>query len=428
MIRTNINLFYFICLNLILTSINYGAGWSKEVLDFSKTYQHEFSNGFVASLSSICNKPKVKEKEMIVPVLDWEIPVDGLKEGFLPLKVALLEDETGKIKKAPLFFYIPGAFSNLSNAQSRRWMDEGTRFGYHVMTPPNPWGTDYLKLDPIAKLGHVEAEGKVLYQGFRRAFKRLNSQNQVDRSRIRIAGVSAGSFLTAIISALDARHEDPIGFYDSTIISAPFNFGRTLDRLDQVVAESKEPFMDMNLISVLIRYKSFCKAEKKGVLTAKHYETAQGLTVYRGFHSQLLKSIKTYDKVNDLDSIPGGFLGSLSPKYKKWKRSMNFHKFFDVYAPETKKLLLGKNGDLLYWVNQAKKAGYDHFRILNAEDDFLNASASWKSYATEAQDIILLEDGGHYGFRHMKWFKEFLRLSFSLDSKTENFNQLYETR
>ncbi|PCJ19491.1 MAG: hypothetical protein COB02_07020 [Candidatus Cloacimonadota bacterium] len=426
MVQRNIKIFNFLILNLLLTSISFSAGWSREILNHSDKYDHPFANGFAATLSSICHKPNIKEKNIIVPILDWKFKIDDLLKDPLTLKVALQQDSKGNVKKAPLLFYIPGAFSNLGNGQSRRWMDEGTRLGYHVITPPNPWGTDYVGLKPKAKLGDVEAEGKVIYNAFRQAFKKLNDKHKVDRSKIRIAGVSAGSFLTAIISALDAKHNDPIGFYDSTIMSAPFNFGRTLDRLDKIVLESKEPFMGMSLVSVLIRFKRFCRAEKSGELNDYHLESAKGLTVYQGFHSELIKSIKVYDKVNKLNSIPGGILGSLSPKYKKWKRKMNFNKFFDVYAPETKKLLLGNNGDLLYWVNQAKKSGYDNFRILNADDDFLNANAAWANYMKRSQDLIMLQDGGHYGFRHLDWFKEFISLSFSLTSKTENFNQLYK--
>ncbi|MCO4780918.1 MAG: hypothetical protein KC646_01235 [Candidatus Cloacimonetes bacterium] len=413
-------------ISLLFTTVNFSAGWSQEVIDHSEKYSHPFQNGFVATLSSICNKPKTKEKNMIVPVEQWEMPVESLLNGPLPLRVGLQQDDQGNKIKAPVLFYIPGAFSNLKNGQSRQWMDEGTRLGYHVISPPNPWGTDYVGLKPKAMLGDVEEEAKSIYSAFRQAITRLDKDGLVDHSKIRIAGVSAGSFLTAIISALDAKNDSPIGFYDSTILSAPFNFGRTLDRLDQVVLESKEPFMGMSLVSVLLRYKSFCKAEKKNELTEKHYETAQGLTVYQGFHSELIKSIKVFDKVNNLNSIPGGVLGSLSPKYKKWKRSMNFHKFFDVYAPETKVKLVGKYGDLLYWINQAKKSGYDHFRVINCEDDFLNADALWNAYAKRGKDIILLEDGGHYGFRHLPWFKEFFQVAYSLNSKTENFNSLYK--
>jgi len=414
-----------LCILFLLFQFQLSAEWSAEALKFSESYSHPYTDGFASTLSGVCEAPDRKEKDFVAPVEIREYQDNRLKNGPFPVKLVLLQQD-GAPKKAPLFIYIPGAFSNLDNGQPRRWMDEATKMGYHGLTVPNPWGTDFQKLYPEAPVGDIVNEADILYTGIRKAVQELIEEDLVDQSMIRISGVSYGSFLTAMLAAKDASHEEPIGFYDASIYSAPFNLGRTLDRLDALIEESKDPFNGIDLVSLLIRYKRFCAREKQSDLSEYHLETAKGLSVYQGFHEELVTSVLVYDKVRDLNSIPDRFWGSLSSKYRKWKREFNFAKYFDVYSPEVKTLLTSHKGDLFHWIEMAREHGFSNFRIFNADDDFLNELSVWNPLVTQnPKTLILVPDGGHYGFRHLEWFATLFQKAYGLDSKTQLFKDLH---
>ena len=53
-------------------------------------------------------------------------------------------------------------------------------------------------------------------------------------------------------------------------------------------------------------------------------------------------------------------------------------------------------GKLMHWVNRAKAGNGPKIRLMTADDDFLNVVGAFEK---QAKQMILVRDGGHYGYR-----------------------------
>lgn len=397
-----------ICLFLFSNTLFANSSWSPGLRNHAKSFQNAFEDGFASSLRGACFNLSRAYSKMVVPIEDWEGNTTANESGKLPMKVGLQRGKDGKPRRAPLAFYIPGAFNNLSSRQPKRWMDELTQRGYHTVVFPNPWGTQFIKEKSHEAVGHVLNEGKAIYDSMRDVFSRLD-ENDLILGPVRLLGVSYGGFLTAMISAWDAENPEPILSMDSTIMSPPFQLGETLDRLDQYLDATADPFNGMNIASKLLKFRNFCKKESQSELEEGQLHEAMGLVSYVGFHDMMVNSVKVFDKVKGYDKIPDRHLGSLSPKFRKWKKEFNFNGYIDTYDSSIRDLLKSEKGTLKYWVQRASDAGYNRVRVLVAVDDFLNDGSKWDG---PKEKLITLPDGGHYGYRHLDWYESFINLAF----------------
>ena len=157
------------------------------------------------------------------------------------------------------------------------------------------------------------------------------------------------------------------------------------------------------------RYKKYCKLKNDRHVSKRDLQRVEGIVIRGGFYDGLIGSVGKYNRIFKLKNIPDVFFGKLSKRYKNWKKSFNFKTYFDEFAPKNLEVLKSKFGSFYYWKERAKRSGYNNFRVLLAQNDFINAPEDIIS----SPDTIILETGGHYGFRHLKWFDRFLDISFN---------------
>jgi hypothetical protein len=382
--------------------------WSESVLSHVDQYELPYKDPFVSTLLGTCTVKGVKLKELPASVSEWTIPALGMSDSKMDVLRAIQTNEVGIAQKAPLLFVVPGAFSTLGGNQASRWLKRFTNKGYHTIVLPNPWGVDYIKHKPFAPLGDVVAEAGVLYSAMQWILSSFQSASLVE-GKVELVGLSHGGFLASIINALDAENSRGILSGPTTSIAPPVDLGATLELLDQHMKETKDPYAGMGTVSVYWKAYKLCNKRSYEAWTEEDLFDAKGVTLERGFHDPLVRSIRKYDKEWDLNSIPFKGLRFLSRGYRRWKQNMNFGKYFETYNPRGRALLESKKGELSYWIDRARAAGRDNLRILTAQDDFLNEENAYDRFDRE---LILLEDGGHYGYRDLMWFEDFIYLAF----------------
>jgi|SaaInl4_135m_RNA_FD_contig_81_484809_length_1680_multi_3_in_0_out_0_1 hypothetical protein len=421
------------------------AGWNERAREYASTYSTPYKDGFLSSLAATCNLKRVPYKKMVVNIEKWEVFSPEMEKGKLKVDVGLQRDAEGKVLRAPLAIYIPGSFVNLNDKQSNRWLNSLTRLGYHTVVFPNPFGTDFIKQVPISKFGTVTEEAKTVYGMIRRAFGLLRQMGALDGS-VRIIGVSSGGFFTAAVAALDAEHKNPIITTDATILAPGFHLGRGMDRLDEYVEEQREPYQEMWLLRMYVKLRKICRMKDPSNPSEKVLRDSRGIVTFAGFYEELVNSVKRYDKTRSLNKVPkkGKALG-------QWRDRFAFSVYYDEFNPEGEKIIRGEHGHLYYWLGRAYKAGFPSIRVLTTTDDFFNDPGVWgdmksnplmddalgvyglmndeKMWSRIQKDLIVLNHGGHYGFRSNPWFENFIRIAFGNNrpevSRKETFKNLY---
>ncbi len=404
------------CLQIILVFSLIGsvcsnsAKWSDAIHKHASIYNHPYDDPFVSSLRGACRTLGTDYSNMSVPVHNWDAETTKLKSGSFPTKVALQTNQHGFAKRAPILVYIPGSFTNLSASQPKRWMWEHTHRGYHVVIVPNPWGTEFINRIPKQPIGNVEEEAATLYDGIRNIIAKIRDLG-ADNGQIRLSGVSSGGYLAAVMMALDAEHENPLFNMSANTYSVPFNIYNSILALDGMIDEVAPEYANMSYASLLRRYNGLCGLEHPSELEEHHLRDSKILVTMVAFHREIIRSVNVYDKIAKTNKIPDRAWGSISSKYREWKRNFRFRTYFTDFAPDVEELLKSEKGQIFYWINRADKAGSPGVNILTTDDDFLNTPGIWP----ETKNIVILKDGGHYGFRHLDWFSSFIDKAYILN-------------
>lgn len=378
--------------------------WSEDVLDHIDNYYHPLENGFVSTVNGQCRGPNIYYWQMDTKIKNFRVRSSYMASKELPVKIGLQKNRDGKVIKAPLMFIIPGAFNNLSGRLPRQLTHAFTKLGYHTVTFPNPWGTQYIEEKPLYPIGSVVQEGQSLYEAMRFIHEAFSEQDILS-GEVKLYGVSYGGFLSVMINALDAESDRPIINGAVTSVSPPFDLAQTLKRLDGFISETQS-FIGIGLFSTLRKGLGLCLLKENESVDSKNIKNAKGLTISSGFHSNLISSLMAYDKAWRLRSVPHARLGSYSPVFRRWMKGMSFTKFYETYNPMGLKSIQSDEGDLYAWMNRAQAAGSYHARIIVSQDDFLNENQIMP-YDSYNEETIILPNGGHYGFRSLNWYQQF---------------------
>lgn len=406
--RIVLNCFYLFLSTLILANSAL-AGWNEEALRWQDDYDFKMDDGFLSTVWGSCHSPNPSYNRIDARVHNWNVVSNELYFRTLPTKMALVEDNRGRVKKAPVMLFVPGAFSNLNEKMPKHFMDRFTRLGYHTIVVPNPWGTDYISRKPRTITGHIEAEAGVLFTVLKRVKEYMDDMNY-SNGDIHVSGVSYGAFLSAMLGGMAA--EEGIELKSVTMISPPLKLGKSLDHLDYILDETVN-YTTMWIPKLLKKYVSLCRVDSDGVGNYSHKD-AMGLAAAQGFHTELIESLRLYDRLWNLDTIPQNFWSRLTGKYRNWRKTMSFGKYFRLYNRGASEIIDGPRGDILYWINRARSNPETEIQMLLASDDFLNDERMIKSLETELshEELIELPRGGHFGFRALDWFDDFLERAF----------------
>jgi hypothetical protein len=406
----------FLALIALFTSFVVDAKdlWSESSQRIYERYANPIDDRFLSTLKGSCEAKAPRYRSLAVEVEDFRVKSPAHRQGELPVKLGLQRDGRGLLIQAPVIYVVPGAFNNLNHKQPRALMEQFSRLGHHVVMFPNPWGTQYIAHGPVAPTGSFEAEGQAIYQALRRIHHSLKAQGLILNNESRVYGVSYGGFVAAMIAGLDAQHADPLITREITIVAPPFHIGRTLFRLDDLIDETQS-YVGIGLPGLLRRFAQVCyeaRSNQGDFDDERRLKDAKGLAASQGFHAELVVSLKALDRVNGWNSIPHRTLGWLSPRYRHWYRTLNFESYFQRYMSDAFERAFAPEANLYHWIELDHGLTHGRARVLVADDDFLN-DYSWSVQSDFAgPETLYLHNGGHYGFRSLHWYREFINHTF----------------
>lgn len=385
--------------------------WPDRVRFVAEDYKNPLHDQYLSTLHGTCYGPNISERKLVVKAEDFRVKSDYHVSGEMPVKLGLQRDAEGRLVKAPVMFVIPGAWNNLDHRQPRALMHQFSRIGHHVVMFPNPWGTQYISFNPKSPTGSFEAEGEAIYEALRLIHERLQNADLIEDNITRVYGVSYGGFVAGMISGLDAQHERPVVTKDITIVSPPFHVGRTLEKLDDLIAETRD-YIGLDYPSLIRRFARVCNnARKFENPDDRSLVDAKGLAASRGFHSELANSFEALSQVKGWNAVPFRRLGWLSPTYRRWFRSFNFETYYKNFVPGAMERAQSPQANLYHWIELSRKS-QTQTRVLVADDDFLNDYAVSVKLNDAGDETIFLEHGGHYGFRSLFWYRQFINTAF----------------
>jgi len=426
------------------------SDWDLSVRQHALSFSTPYKDSFFASIAGTCGLENIPYEDMSVEVERKKVPTLGMVMGTLAIDRGLQRDRQGRLKKAPLAIFIPGSFVNLDERQPNRWLDALTRMGYHTVVVPNPLGTDFISKIPAQTWGSFIPEAETLYDVIRKVHAQLKRKGALS-GPVRIAGVSSGGFFASMVIALDAEHRNPVINTDATIVSPGYHLGRGMDRLDGFVEELRADFQEMSSLRMLFKLRKICRVDDPVHAEPDILRDSKGIVSFAGFYEELVSSVKKYDDVKHLNNVPKNPFPWMNNEYRKWRDQMTFAKYFDDFNPEGKAIIRSEQGHLYYWIKRAYAAGFPSVRVLTTTDDFFNDPGAWGPLVSNPlahgmdgtyglmldaaawdriqNDVIVLKNGGHYGFRNTAWFKVFLQLAFGTDHgaqvRQDRFENLY---
>lgn len=384
--------------------------WNSSLRNHAQTYSNPYQDQFLSTLKGVCDfdwpwKKKYgiyRDRDFQDKDLAERIPVNQVFSYKQKINIGSDDSQAPaeskkEVKLAPLVIFLPGMFNENDDNQNKRFMLDLSKRGHHVATLPNPLSIDFINAKPNYKPGEFLKEAKTLYRGIKRIVLSYKRRGILLNDQVRLLGVSYGALMSAIITALDANDANIITM-GTTLISPPLNFRKALERLDEYIEETTSEFGGMGVPGKLYRFLRVCFTDN----FTHQLKWAKAVTIIAGFQELLVNSIKAWRVVNGLKQ-------DLPFQNPNWEKTFKFRDYLDWYAPEVEQMLNLPEAELHFWVNQARALGKP-IRILAAEDDWLNIPQEWQEFYRE--QVIILPNGGHYGFRKLLWFEKFLTLAF----------------
>ena len=171
---------------LLLAGFSQAASWTKQVSTTLNDYNFPFRDGDMATLQGSCHKPDYKPRQMPGKRVKYKVLIPAFSKKEIKVRGVLQIDKNKNLIKAPVIFYIPGAFSNVDISQTRRYLHDFGKMGYHVLVFPNPWGTDFIRTRINKPIGDVHFEGQAMFSLLKNSYKILkktwNYNNEISLS------------------------------------------------------------------------------------------------------------------------------------------------------------------------------------------------------------------------------------------------------
>ncbi len=392
---------------LALTSSAFASGWSTQALKLCHEYKHPIEDGAISSIWGNL-MPIVSSKLQGHPgvtIRTRQIPSRHFKTGHIEFIESWPED--GFFKKRPFIIFNPGVFSPIWGDQTTDMMTRLGALGYHVIAFANPLDRDFVTLNPKFEVGNIYKQAQAIYEASKYLINEYDRAGYV-KGKPRLAGVSYGTFLTALIAAQDTQANNPIGFRDLTLFSPPFVLTESIGLLDKLILDSRDDGYEFSNWSML---KSFWHILwLKGITRAQAMDSrlsleARGILGEYVFKSGMARALKELDELTGVVGVP-----KRRKERRKWRESLLFSEIFNKYSPKFSQSFEGSEGEhLITWLAKAREHGIG-IRVLTAKDDFINARVPSDGFAQD--ELIELERGGHYGYRSLEWFTDLVNLAF----------------
>ena len=332
----------------------------------------------------------------------------------------LQKDKEGHLVKAPLVVYFNGVFAYDKNSKSNL-MRLFHGWGYHVISLPHPWSLLFISAKPQFSLGHLEYEARVLLQVLQQQKELLSKDDHLDG--IHLVGLSHGAILATAVAAFNTQLSAPLPIEGVTGLSPPYHLDVAKDRLDRMMDDTEKRYRGMTGLHVLMYARSICKKHKRDM--PQRIDKAKTLVAWLGFQNPIVDALYKYEKEVGLpskDPLPHVFRRDSLRDTFDFKTKLRFRSILKNYFPDVIPVIRNKGG-VAYWVNQALEGGFQNFRYIVTQNDFLNNPGAWSREEGPSQhimqfleenkvDMIVLPYGGHYGYSHKKWFWDLMRNAF----------------
>lgn len=399
------------CLTVSIPFAN--ASWSPEERVLESTYQHPVENGLVSTTWGALTKIKVvnkksKEKKPYIDgiVYNTLFQSGGQKYRYYPNQASTIP--------TPLIVLNSGLFSShkdlLVNGLARKLV----QLGHSVVVFANPLSSDYLKNQPTFNIVNIKKQAQINYDAIKELVKFLKKRGDIS-GEVHLSGISYGALLSTIIYALDSRTEEP---FISSIsgFSPPLDLLDSINNVDKLIKDSKNSFMaDMGSFEpkkLFKLYKTARRLKKLGkedaVVKERDIKRAKALFAQFSFKNSLIRSLKTVQKTYELVIVP-----ETKKERKVWRKNLSFGETLAVVSPKHhQKFSESKDDNLAYWVEEAIKNGRTDIRLVLTKDDPINGEIP--EALIESPIVMVLEDGGHYGFNPLLWFDQLVTEMYTI--------------
>lgn len=389
-------------LPFILSGLVYGqpSNWHDHLNGFADKIEDERgifpSHGFNSTLWAAIQAYRIYD------LTNKEFPEVAIESASFAKKSIRVGLKIQPVKK-PLIVVMSGFGANLDTTLTRRSTYFFTSRGYHVLTVPNPWSTDFINAKPRERPGSLFFEAKTILDLIQKAKQKIGLES-IESTEI--YAESYGAFLSTVLLSLDKNK-----LVDSHInlISPPFNIRQAFVNLDELLdmyhGEWKEICAGpLNSLHIARDNGLYNQASE---MTNFSVKCAPSLMIEKGFYEPLWSSVYAVDKVFKLKKSPYWIW-----QHGAFKSKLRFKDVFPEYLPEATELL--KNRDfhkMSYWLSLASKETREKIHITYSTNDFLNRGLG-KSTKTSLESLLSPEQltelswGGHMGYLSLpKWEK-----------------------
>jgi predicted dienelactone hydrolase len=377
------------------------AGWSDSDQAWLRTYDNPFPDHFAStvwgavqaeplSLGGIAGSRKIL------------VQTPRFDKAPLPVIFRILKDSRGLTQKAPLIVYLPGLFSDLESGQSLRGANMYKNLGYHVAVIPSPWSKEYIDAKRSAWPGDIENEALDILSVIQALKELLNQEGAL--TQVHLSGSSYGGFLSSVILAKDAEGEKIITG-STTIFGAPKSLGVGMEHLDRLLETYYSEAINTPDAQIGALGVNFLRARTQSHLLPVALRKAGMMMSYAGFNRGLASAMYYLDDERALHRIPR--LGGRD--YSQWAKKQRFQNYLEL-NPEMGAIFTDGRDSLLYWLHKAESAGAEQYRVIVADDDFLNNRADWSTL--NPRHYAVLATGGHLGFMALDWFEMLIQRIF----------------
>ena len=311
---------------------------------------------------------------------------------------------------APLAIFIPGSFSHTDRRQAIHITNYLLASGYNVVRIPNTISTEYLELLPKHQFGDFIASSHGYSKLTAKIKAHLLAAQKITSSPITLIGVSHGAFTSAVVAA-----QTPKMFKQVLLLSPPIDMLTSTQALDIAIDENSSHINLKRIVSDLISLIPLFifDIQAKDIDQNHLAPIAKDLITFGTFQGRLLRSINLHlEQQGITNPFPSFKFNFLTKKYWQWRANVKFLPLIKKYSPDGWKALhTPKITSTLFWTEQITRQ-HTPVTIISAQDDFINVTDSWRQHPPY---LYILKNGGHYGYRNQKWFKEYLLKLLSLD-------------
>ena len=410
-------IFLFLLLNININQA-FGLGWTEEERNHADSFTSKIKDPFIITLKTYSEDPAfVLPKNRKTKIRKHFVSSSYFKDGKIPY---LLGEVKGDKETRPLAIFIPGTFSKLFSQITKDFHLRLVRLGYRVVSFENLFYHDAIKRGPLFNLFNTEKQAKVYFDAAQRIHTKLLDEGKVN-NQVTLLGQSYGGFLASVMFNQETAQlsKKKAHFFNGGlhIYSPPFNFARSIELFDEILLEAKKNKTFGSFPKYVLTHFEINKIDYEFEISEDLRRRALPLFVDYGFKTYMEKTLEAIEKVRVKNILP-----KMKKEKKEFFKNLSFGEAFSLMDTEAFNHFKRSEEKLLvYWIKKAIQKGRDNIRILTSLDDMINDEVDPE--LVNSPHMLIIPNGGHFGYRQMPWFDKLLIKSLKLN-KTTDLNDL----